>query len=187
MGMTPLEGLVMGTRAGDLDPGLFGHLHRVLGLSVEEIEAALYHRSGLVALFARGNDLRQIEAAADQGNADARLAIAVHAYRARKYVGAYAAAMRGFDVLAFTGGIGENSARMRRETCDVLDFLGLRLDEESTGRVSLQGCEVVQIHDSRSRVKVFVMQAREQWMIAQEVHRLLSRRSESRTGSIAPS
>jgi acetate kinase len=113
MGMTALEGLVIGSRSGDIDPGVAGHVHRTLGLSLEEIEDALYRRSGLVALSGRGNDLRDIEAAAAQGDGPAQLALTVYAYRARKYIGAYAAAMGGLDVLAFTGGIGENSASMR--------------------------------------------------------------------------
>jgi acetate kinase len=182
--MTPLEGLVMGTRSGDVDPGLFGHLHRVLGLSTEQAESALYHRSGLAALSGRGNDLRAVEAAAGRGDSRAQLAIDVYAYRARKYVGACAAAMGGLDVLAFTGGIGENSAAMRRRICEGLEFLGLRLDEEANGRVHLEGYEAAPIHDGRFPVRVFVTQAREQWMIAQEVHRLLSRGEGSRTGGV---
>jgi acetate kinase len=174
MGMTPLEGLVMGTRSGDVDPGLFGHLDRVLGISPAQAESVLYQRSGLAALSGRGNDLRAIEAAAEEGDLRAQLAIEVFAYRARKYVGAYAAAMGGLDALAFTGGIGENSAEMRMRVCEGLEFLGLRLDEVGNARVRLRGYEAVAIHDSRFPVRVFVTQAREQWMIAQEVHRLLS-------------
>ena len=173
MGMTPLEGLVMGSRSGDIDPGLVGHVHRVLGLSVEEIEDALYLRSGLAALSGRGNDLRQVEAAAAEGDTRAQLALAVYAYRARKYIGAYAAAMGGLDVLAFTGGIGENSASMRRRICDRLEFLGLRLDEEANSALHLEGFEAAELQHAHSRVRVIVTQAREQWMIAREVHRLL--------------
>ena len=175
MGTTPLEGLVMGTRSGDIDPGLAAHVHRVLGLSFEEIEAALYRRSGLAALSGRGNDLRQIESAAAEGDARARLAVDVYAYRARKYIGAYAAAMGGMEVLAFTGGIGENSASMRSRICERLEFLGVRVDEESNAAVQLKDYEAVQIQREDSRVRVIVTQAREQWMIAQEVHRLLAR------------
>ena len=184
MGMTPLEGLVMGTRSGDVDPGLFGHLHRVLRLSPEQAESALYHRSGLAALSGQGNDLRAVEAAAGQGNSRAQLAIDVYAYRVRKYVGAYAAAMGGLDVLAFTGGIGENSMTMRKRICEGLEFLGLHLDEEANGSVHLEGYEAVPIHDGQLPVRVFVTQAREQWMIAQEVHRLLSRGQGSRIGGV---
>ena len=173
MGTTPLEGLVMGTRSGDIDPGMFGHIHRALGLSIEEIENALYRRSGLAALSGRGHDLRDIEAAAAQGDEQAQLALAVYAYRARKYIGAYAAALGGLDVLAFTGGIGENSASMRRRICDRLEFLGVRLDEEGNSGLRLLGFEAAEIQHPHSRVRVIVTQTREQWMIAQEVYRLL--------------
>ena len=174
MGMTALEGLVMGSRSGDIDPGLAGHVHRTLGLSLEEIEDALYRRSGLAALSGRGNDLRDIEEAAAQGDGPAQLALTVYAYRVRKYIGAYAAAMGGLDVVAFTGGIGENSASMRRRICDRLEVLGLRLDERANASLHLQAFEAAEIQHANSRIRVIVTQAREQWMIAQEVHRLLS-------------
>ncbi len=173
MGMTPLEGLVMGSRAGDIDPGLAAHVHRTLGLSPEEFEDALYRRSGLAGLAGRGNDLREVEAAAAGGDARAHLALDVYAYRARKYIGAYAAAMGGLDVVAFTGGIGENSASTRRRICDRLEFLGLRLDDAANTALHLEGFEAAEIQHARSRVRVIVTQAREQWMIAQEVYRLL--------------
>lgn len=176
MGMTPLEGLVMGSRSGDVDPGLVAHVHRTLGLSVEAIEDALYRESGLAGLSGRGNDLRDIEAAAAQGDSASQLALTVYAYRARKYIGAYAAAMGGVDVLAFTGGIGENSASMRRRICDRLEFLGLRLDEDTNVALRLREFEAAEIQHANSRVRVIVTQAREQWMIAREVHRLLSAR-----------
>lgn len=174
MGMTPLEGLVMGSRCGDIDPGIAAHVHRTLGLSPEEFEDALYRRSGLAGLSGRGNDLREIEAAAAKGDSRAQLAIDVYAYRARKYVGAYAAAMGGLDVLAFTGGVGENSAGMRRSICDRLEFLGLRLDESANAALHLEGFVAAEIQHAQSAVRIIVTRAREQWMIAQEVHRLLA-------------
>jgi acetate kinase len=142
MGMTALEGLVMGTRSGDIDPGLFAHLNRTLGLSVDKIEHALYQDSGLAALSGSGNDMRDIEKRAAEGDKNAQLAIQVYAYRARKYIGAYAATMAGFDVLAFTGGIGENSVSMRRRICTGFEFLGLALDEDRNAgfRVTRPGC-----------------------------------------------
>ena len=184
MGMTPLEGLVMGSRSGDVDPGLAGHLHRVLGISTEEVEDALYRRSGLAALSGLGNDLREVEAAAAEGDTRAQLALAVYAYRARKYVGAYAAAMGGLDVLAFTGGIGENSASMRRRICDRLEFLGLRLDEEANSALHLEGFEAAELQHAHSRVRVIVTQTREQWMIAREVHHLLAGEHTSRVDDV---
>ncbi len=174
MGMTALEGLVMGSRSGDVDPGLFSFLSREMGLAPEQIEQALYSESGLKALSGVGNDLRDIEAKAAEGDADAMLAIQVYAYRVRKYIGAYAASMGGVDVLAFTGGIGENSATMRRRICDRLEFLGLYLDQDKNDQVRLNNYEVVQVQQSHSRVRVMITETREQGMIAQEAKRILA-------------
>ncbi len=178
MGMTALEGLVMGTRSGDIDPGIFAHLHQTLGLSIADIEHALYHDSGLAALSGMGNDMRDIETKAAEGDKNAQLAIQVYAYRVRKYIGAYAATMAGFDVLAFTGGIGENSAAMRRRICTGFEFLGLALDEDRNAGIHLTESEAPQIQSTTSQVRVIVTQTREQWMIAQEVARVLSLKQE---------
>jgi len=175
MGMTALEGLVMGTRSGDVDPGLFAHLERTLGLSVAEIEGALYRESGLAALSGAGSDMRDIEKRAAEGDRNAQLAIQVYAYRVRRYLGAYAAAMSGVDVIAFTGGIGENSASMRRRICSGLEFLGLAFDDDRNAGVRLSGSEAPQIQRDTSRVRVIVTQTREQWMIAREAARILAR------------
>jgi acetate kinase len=177
MGMTPLEGLVMGTRSGDVDPGMFTYLARELGLSAEDIERQLYTGSGLKALVG-SHDLREVEKMAAEGHADAQLAINVYAYRVRKYIGAYAAAMGGVDVIAFTGGIGENSASMRRRVCDRFEFLGLHLDDDKNQAVKLRGFEAPQIQGFDSRIRVLVTQTSEQLMIAQEVHHLLAERQE---------
>ncbi|MCC1480621.1 acetate/propionate family kinase [Roseibaca sp. Y0-43] len=172
MGLTPLEGLVMGTRSGDVDPGLFGFLGRQMGLSIAQIEDALYRESGLLALTGQA-DMREVEARAAAGDAEAQLAINLYAYRARKYVGAYAAAMGGLDALVFTGGIGENSASMRRRICDGLEFLGLRLDDDLNATVTLDGRAAPQIQAHGARVAVIVTQTAEQLMIAQEVAQAL--------------
>lgn len=167
MGMTPLEGLVMGTRSGDVDPGAFGFLSRELQLSVQEIEDALYDESGLKGL-AGSSDMRDIEDRAAKGESQAQLAIEIYAYRARKYVGAYAAAMGGLDAVVFTGGIGENSPSMRRRICDGLDFMGLQLDHDRNMAVNLSGRAAPQIQAYGSRVRVFVTETAEQLMIARE-------------------
>ncbi len=174
MGMTPLEGLVMGTRSGDVDPGAFGYLHRRLGLGIEEIEAALYSDSGLRGL-AGVSDMRDVEHRASEGDAEAQLAINVYAYRARKYLGAYAAAMGGVDAVVFTGGIGENSPSMRRRICDGLDFLGLHLDHDRNQAVRLEGRAAPEIQSWGSRVRVIVTETAEQLMIAREVAAALAR------------
>ena len=174
MGMTPLEGLVMGTRSGDVDPGLFAYLSRELGLTAEMVEKQLYSASGLKAL-AGTEDMRDVEQMAAEGNTDAQLALNVYAYRVRKYIGAYAAAMGGLDVIAFTGGVGENSASMRRRICDKFEFLGLHLDDDINQAIKLKGYEAPQIQSFDSRIKVIVTQTCEQNMIAQEVKHILTR------------
>lgn len=174
MGMTPLEGLVMGTRSGDVDPGAFGYLNRALGLGIKEIEDALNRDSGLKGL-AGVSDMRDVEARASEGCPDAQLAIDVYAYRARKYVGAYAAAMGGVDALVFTGGIGENSPSMRRRICDGLEFMGLQLDHDRNLAVWLAGRAAPEIQSWGSRVRVIVTETAEQLMIAREVVSALAR------------
>lgn len=174
MGMTPLEGLVMGTRSGDIDPGAFGFLHRQLGLDIPAIEAALYSESGLKAL-AGSSDMRDVEERAIQGDVDAQRAINIYAYRARKYVGAYAAAMGGVDAVVFTGGIGENSASMRRRICDGLAFMGLMLDDDLNRSPDLTDRAAPQIQAQGSRVAVLVTETAEQLMIALETRQLLAR------------
>ena len=127
MGMTPLEGLVMGSRAGDIDPGVVLELLRTW--EHEKLEQLLKQRSGLVGLTGT-KDMRQIEQRAGQGDESCRLALGVYAHRVRKYIGAYAATMGGVDAIAFTGGIGENSALIRHRCLQRLGFLGARLDED---------------------------------------------------------
>src|SRR5690606_28636686 len=112
MGLTPLEGLVMGTRTGDLDPGILLHLTRVAGLTVDQLDTLLNRRSGLLGLTG-SSDMRDVVTAADNGDQDAELALDVWAHRIRHYVGAYTAALGGLDALVFTAGIGENSASLR--------------------------------------------------------------------------
>lgn len=174
MGMTSIEGLVMGTRSGDVDPGIFAYLHRVLGLSVNEIETALYKESGLLALSGIGNDMRDIEKEAALGNKKAQLAIQVYTYHVQKYIGAYASVMGGVDVIAFTGGIGEHSTSIRKRICEKLNYLGLDFDNDKNMLVKLTDSEAVQIQSDNSLVKIIVTESHEQWMIAQETLRILT-------------
>lgn len=172
MGMTPLEGLVMGTRSGDVDPGLFAYLSREFNLDAQTVERELYRASGLKALTGE-NDLQQIEQRAQQGDADAQLALSTYAYRVRKYIGAYAAAMGGVDAVIFTGGVGENSSVMRRSICQGLQFIGIHLDHEKNHALQLTQDAAVQVQDASSTVAIVVTKTHEQLMIAQEVYRLL--------------
>lgn len=169
MGMTPLEGLVMGTRAGDLDAGVVLALMRAEGLDANAVDALLNQKSGLAGLSGIGNDLRDIEARAAEGDDRARLAIAVFAHRAKKYVGAYAACMGGLDAVVLTGGIGENGAAMRKRILQRLDFLGLVIDEDRNqdARVG-DAVPVAEIHTPQSRVAALVVRTREELMIAKE-------------------
>jgi acetate kinase len=175
MGMTPLEGLVMGTRSGDLDPGVLGVVARAHGLDLAKIETALYRESGLKALSGIGSDLREIEARAREGHADASTALQIHAYRVRKYIGAYAAAMGGLDAVAFTGGAGENSPALRWRILEGMGFLGLRLDARRNESFGVSDAEVAELHVPHARVSVLVVRAREQQLIARETAAALRR------------
>ena len=129
MGFTPLEGLVMGTRSGDLDPAVVGHLVRREGLSVDEVERLLNERSGLLGVSGLSRDMRELLNAAE-GRPDSRAALAldIFCYRVRKYIGAYLAVLGGTDAIVFGGGIGERSAVIRARICEGMDWCGLRLD-----------------------------------------------------------
>ncbi|MCB9524540.1 MAG: acetate/propionate family kinase [Myxococcales bacterium] len=174
MGLTPLEGLVMGTRCGDVDPGILLTLMRAEGLDVDGLDRLLNRESGLRGLSGLSNDLRDIEAQAAEGHEGARLAIQVFAHRLRKYIGAYAAVMGGVDAIVFTAGIGEHSALMRHRVAQRLDFLGASLDEDKNrdAKVSPEA-PVFEISPSRSRVKVLVVATDEAHAIADAAARLV--------------
>jgi len=169
MGNTPLEGLVMGTRSGDVDAGVLLNLLRTGEYDGDSLNKLLNHQSGLAGLSGLGNDLREIETAAAAGHDRARLAINVFAHRARKYIGAYAAAMGGVDAIAFTGGIGENSASMRRRILQRLEFLGVMINEDANHDASIQhDNDHAVISAKNSRVDVIVVKTNEELMIARE-------------------
>ncbi len=176
MGMTPLEGLVMGTRSGDIDPGALLMLLR-RGFDVDALERLLNHESGLSGLSGVGNDLRDIERRAAEGDDRCRLAITVFAHRARKYIGAYAAAMGGLDAVVLTGGIGENSASMRQRILQRFDFLGLVLDEDLNAAARV-GAErpVAAVSAQHSRIQALVVKTNEELSIARQVMALLRER-----------
>jgi acetate kinase len=173
MGMGPLEGLVMGTRSGDLDPSVVLLLARK-GMSVDAIDELLNRKSGLAGLSGIGADFRDIEKAADAGDPRALLAIAVFEHRLRKYIGAYAAVLGGVDAIVFTGGIGENSARVRASACGHLLYMGVNLDEEAN-RTQHPGDHggVVDVAERRAPTRVLVVRTDEERMIAREVMRSL--------------
>lgn len=179
MGMTPLEGLVMATRAGDLDPGILLELQRA-GWDVQAIGNLLHRESGLLALAGTA-DMREIEGRAALGHEGCRLALAVFAHRVRKYIGAYVATMGGVDAIVFTGGIGEHSATVRHRCLQRLDFLGAVLDEDRNRDAQVTPeAPVVEISDERSRVKLLVIAANEELEMALQARRLLHPQPESR-------
>lgn len=173
MGFTPLEGLVMGTRSGDIDPALVFFFVEMLGMSPEEVDKMLNHESGLAGLSGVGNDLREVHKAADQGNERARVALDVYAYRIKKYVGAYHAVLGRTDALIFTAGVGENGARLRQAVCEGLEPLGFRLDPEKNRQTA--GTEaVISAHDSG--IAIFVIPTNEELMIAMDTHDIYRKR-----------
>jgi acetate kinase len=170
MGFTPLEGLVMGTRSGDIDPAIPLFLAEKEGLSAGAVESLLNRRSGLLALSGLSADMRQIEAAAAAGNPDAAFAIELFCYRITKYAGAFAAALSGIDAVLFGGGIGEHSPLVRARVCESLSWLGLQLDAsandalQSVSRISLPG----------SPIEAWVIPVDEEDLIARDVFSTLS-------------
>ena len=166
MGMTPLEGLVMGSRCGDIDPGVLLHLQRAGGFGPDAIEQLLSAGSGLQGLTGT-NDFGQVEQRAAEGDEECRLAVALYAHRVRKYIGAYAAVMGGVDAIAFTGGVGEHSALLRHRVLQRLEFLGAVLDEDrNRDPVLHEGQPVVELSADESRVRIFVVRANEERAMA---------------------
>jgi acetate kinase len=162
MGLTPLEGLVMGTRCGDIDPALHFYLSRELKMSPQDLEALLNKHSGLKGICGVG-DMREVQRLADQGDENAQLAEALFTYRVKKYIGAYYAVLGRVDAIIFTGGIGENSARVRALSCSHLQGLGIELDDNKN-TVSSKG--IVECQSTASRIKVLVVPTNEELAIA---------------------
>ncbi len=173
MGLTPLEGLIMGTRCGDLDPSTVFYLNKEKGLSLEEIEDILNRQSGLKGLSGISSDLREIEEEANKGNQRALQTINIFCYRIRKYIGAYVAAIGGLDALVFTGGIGEGSAWVRGLACQGLSHMGIGVDTIRNKTVTTGKGEVADISDEFSQVKILVIPTEEERMIARETIRIL--------------
>ncbi|HEY2588532.1 MAG TPA: acetate kinase [Tepidisphaeraceae bacterium] len=172
MGLTPMEGLIMGTRSGDVDPGLVLHLMDELKMTVREVDDLLNRRSGLLGLSGRSGDVRDMEQAAQSGDARAEAALESFAYRARKYLGAYAAVLGGVDAIAFAGGIGEHSAGTRQRIVRGLEFLGMYLDAARNAAVPKDDPARISTRDSR--VAIWVIPTNEELQIAREVFGLLS-------------
>ena len=172
MGLTPLEGLVMGTRAGDVDAAIIEFLCSKEGLTVQEVESLLNKQSGLLGISGLTNDMRELLAEAEE-NSDrrAKLAVEIFCYRAAKYIGSYLAAMNGADAIVFTGGIGENSPAVRRLICEKLSWMGIEIERQSNEKF-IDGGEGV-ISTDAARLKVYVIPTNEELLIARDTARLI--------------
>jgi acetate kinase len=171
MGLSPLEGLVMGSRSGDIDPAIVFHLERSAGLTNDEVESMLNRQSGLLGLCG-DMDLREVGRRAAEGDEDAALALDVYGYRIKKYVGAYFAALGSVDVIVFTGGVGENQADIRRRALDGLTSLGIDVDEDLNRAVDLSAGPV-SIDSEGSRTAVLVIATNEELEIARQVRQVV--------------
>lgn len=169
MGLTPLEGVVMGTRSGDVDPAVIFHLVRK-GYKLEELDIIFNKRSGLLGISGVSNDVRDLEKKAAEGHEKCRLALDIFAYRIRKYIGAYMAVLNGCDAVVFTGGIGENGIAMRKRILENMENIGIRLDSDKNRAVS--GREG-KIHSQDSRVKLLVIPTDEEGAIARDTYEIV--------------
>ena len=170
MGFGPLNGLIMGTRSGDIDPSIIFHLVNQYGFDVEQVSTLLNKQSGMVGLTGF-SDMRDINNAQQQGNTEAELALEMYAYRIKKYIGAYAAALNGMDAIIFTAGVGENDAATRLRVCTNMDYLGLQIDPETN---NLKTTGIRQISSSNSAVKILIIPTNEELEIVKQCYQLLA-------------
>jgi acetate kinase len=171
MGLTPLEGLMMGTRSGDLDPAIVPFVMGKEDLTLNEVNSMLNKHSGLIAVSGISSDMREIDEAMNEGDKNAKLAFDMYVYRLRKYIGSYVAAMNGIDALVFTAGVGENSATIRKAVCEGITCFGLQLDEEKN---KVRSGEDRVISTADSKVSVMVIPTNEELMIARDTFKLIA-------------
>lgn len=164
LGFSPVSGLIMGTRSGDIDPAIIFHMAEKFGYSLKEINTILQKKSGMLGLTGH-SDLREIEAKAESGDKNAQLALLMNAYRIKKYIGSYAAIMNGLDAIVFTAGIGENSIKTRERVCEELDYLGIVLDKEKN---NIRPNKLTDVSTTNSKVKVLVIPTNEELEIAKQ-------------------
>jgi acetate kinase len=172
MGMTPVEGLIMGTRSGDVDPGAVSYIMEKEHMGTNGISTLLNKFSGVLGISGISSDMRELEAAIKAGNKRAMLAMETYNYRIKKYIGSYAAALGGVDILVFTGGVGENQFVTRRDVCKNMEFMGIELDEELNA--SVRAKEVV-ISKPTSKVKVVIIPTDEELSIANDTIEILQK------------
>lgn len=171
MGFTPLEGLAMGTRCGDIDPAIIKYLSDKENIDFAQIDGILNKKSGVLGISGVSSDFRDIEEAADNGNERAKLALNVFIHKVKKYIGSYIAVMNGADAIIFTAGLGENSGRMRGEICKDMSFFGIELDEVKN---NVRGKEA-DLSKEGSKIKVFLVPTNEELMIARDTMKLVSK------------
>ncbi|MFW0736178.1 acetate/propionate family kinase [Flavobacterium sp. T12S277] len=169
MGFSPSNGLIMGTRSGDIDQSVIFYMVKNLGYTADEVNSILLKQSGMLGLTGY-SDLRDIEAEAEKGNKDCILALQMNAYRIRKTIGSYTAALNGLDAIIFTAGIGENSSYVRKLVCTDMDYFGIELDEEKN---QIRSKEIREINTPNSKAKVLVVPTDEEYEIANQVYQLL--------------
>lgn len=172
MGLPPLEGLVMGTRCGDVDPGLVLQLMTALKIPADRVDELLNRRSGMLGLSGMSGDTRDLEDAARAGDRRAEAALETFAYRARKYLGAYAAALGGLDAVSFSGGIGEHAAGMRVRICRGLEFLGVHIDPDRNVRAT-ETTDPARISADAAAVQLWMVPTDEEGQIARELYDVL--------------
>lgn len=172
MGLTPTEGLMMGTRTGDIDPGAITYLMTKHGMSAADVQTLINKKSGVAGISGISNDMREIEAAVNAGDPRAKLALDMYELRILKYVGAYAAEMGGLDVIVFTGGVGENQTGVRENVCEPLKFMGVEIDKELNAVT--RGTETI-ISTPSSRVKVLIVPTDEELTIARDTQEIVSK------------
>jgi acetate kinase len=170
MGFTPLEGLIMGTRSGDLDPSIITYVMGKEGLEIREMNALLNKHSGLIGVSGESSDMRELEEAVAEGDKRAKYAFDLYAYRIKKYVGAYIAALGGLDALVFTGGIGENSSAVRKAVCENMEYLGLELDLEKNKNVNGQ----MDLATDNSKVRILRIPTNEELVIAMDTEEIVN-------------
>jgi acetate kinase len=169
LGFAPMNGLIMGTRSGDIDPAVIFYLVKSLGYSLDEVNSLLQKESGMLGLTGY-SDLRDIESNAENGDVNCQKALEMNAYRIRKFIGSYIAVMNGLDASVFTAGIGETSDVMRKLVSSNLEYLGIELDEEKN---SVRSKEIREINQVSSKVKILVIPTNEELEIAQQSMKLL--------------
>ncbi|MFL9829512.1 acetate kinase [Flavobacterium sp. ST-87] len=169
MGFSPVNGLIMGTRSGDIDQSVIFYMVNTLGYQLNEVNTVLQKQSGMLGLTGY-SDLRDIQANAENGDVNCQLALDMNVYRIKKYIGAYAAVLNGIDAVVFTAGIGENSAYIRKKVCEQMDFLGIELDEDKN---NMRSNAIRQINTVRSKTKILVIPTNEELEIAHQVYDLI--------------